>query len=62
MIRTLQQKIVALQQEDAVDLGDPEAMIKVYAETTIIRLMKDGGAGGGREQRGAYRRGFRIFP
>ncbi len=47
MIRTLQQKIVALQQEDAVNLGDPEAMIKVYAETTIIRLMKDGGAGPG---------------
>jgi len=42
MIRTLQQKVVALQQEDAVNLGDPEAMIKVYAETTIIRLMKDG--------------------
>ena len=52
MIRTLQQKIVALQQEDAVNLGDPEAMIKVYAETTIIRLMKDGGAGpGGRPPR-----------
>jgi succinate dehydrogenase / fumarate reductase, flavoprotein subunit len=47
MIRTLQQKIVALQQEDAVNLGDPEAMIKVYAETTIIRLMKDAGAGPG---------------
>ena len=47
MIRTLQQKIVALQQEDAVNLGDPEAMIKVFAETTIIRLMKDGGAGPG---------------
>ena len=42
MIRTLQQKIVALQQEDAVSLGDPEAMIKVYAETTITRLIKDG--------------------
>ena len=42
MIRTLQQKVVALQQEDAVSLGDPEAMIKVYAETTITRLIKDG--------------------
>jgi succinate dehydrogenase flavoprotein subunit len=41
MIRTLQQKIVALQQEDAVNLGDPEAMIKVFAETTITRLIKD---------------------
>jgi succinate dehydrogenase / fumarate reductase, flavoprotein subunit len=42
MIRTLQQKVVALQQEDAVAHGDPEAMIKVYAETTITRLVKDG--------------------
>ena len=42
MIRTLQQKVVALQQEDAVSLGDPEAMIKVFAETTITRLIKDG--------------------
>ncbi len=42
MIRTLQQKVVALQQEDAVSHGDPEAMIKVFAETTITRLIKDG--------------------
>jgi succinate dehydrogenase / fumarate reductase, flavoprotein subunit len=42
MIRTLQQKVVALQQEDVVTHGDPEAMIKVYAETTITRLIKDG--------------------
>jgi succinate dehydrogenase / fumarate reductase flavoprotein subunit len=42
MIRTLQQKVVAMQQQDAVELGDPEAMIKVFAETTIIRLIKDG--------------------
>jgi succinate dehydrogenase / fumarate reductase flavoprotein subunit len=41
MIRTLQQKVVALQQEDAVEHGDPEAMIKVYAETTVTRLIKD---------------------
>ncbi len=43
MIRTLQQKVVALQQEDAVAHGDPEAMIKVFAETTITRLLTDGG-------------------
>jgi succinate dehydrogenase / fumarate reductase flavoprotein subunit len=41
MIRTLQQKVVALQQEDAVTQGDPEAMIRVFAETTITRLVKD---------------------
>jgi succinate dehydrogenase / fumarate reductase, flavoprotein subunit len=43
MIRTLQQRVVALQQEDARTLGDPEAMIKVFAETTITELMKDSG-------------------
>jgi succinate dehydrogenase / fumarate reductase flavoprotein subunit len=42
MIRALQQKVVAMQQEDAVQLGDPEAMIKVFAETTVTRLVKDG--------------------
>jgi succinate dehydrogenase / fumarate reductase flavoprotein subunit len=41
MIRTLQQKVVALQQEDAVAHGDPEAQIKIFAETTITRLIKD---------------------
>jgi succinate dehydrogenase / fumarate reductase flavoprotein subunit len=48
MIRSLQQKVVAMQQADAVEFGDPEAMIKVYAETTVIRLIRDGGAGDGR--------------
>jgi len=41
MIRTLQQRVVALQQQDAREHGDPEAMIKVFAETTITRLIKD---------------------
>jgi succinate dehydrogenase / fumarate reductase flavoprotein subunit len=43
IIRTLQQKVVAMQQADAVEFGDPEAMIKVYAETTITDLIKDAG-------------------
>jgi succinate dehydrogenase / fumarate reductase flavoprotein subunit len=43
IIRTLQQKVVALQQEDAVAHGDPEAMIKVFAETSITRIITDGG-------------------
>ncbi|HEY6492119.1 MAG TPA: fumarate reductase/succinate dehydrogenase flavoprotein subunit, partial [Trebonia sp.] len=43
MIRTLQQRIVALQQADSYEFGDPEAMIKVFAETTITRLLKDDG-------------------
>jgi succinate dehydrogenase / fumarate reductase flavoprotein subunit len=42
MIRALQQKVVAMQQADATELGDPEAMIKVFAETTITRLVKEG--------------------
>src|SRR5271156_3559986 len=41
MIRTLQQKVVAMQQADAVEFGDPEAMIKVFAETTITDLLLD---------------------
>jgi succinate dehydrogenase / fumarate reductase flavoprotein subunit len=43
MIRTLQQRIVALQQADSYEFNDPEAMIKVFAETTITRLLKDDG-------------------
>ena len=41
MIRTLQQRIVALQQADSYEFGDPEARIRVFAETTITRLLKD---------------------
>src|SRR5579872_5648946 len=41
MIRTLQQQVVALQQEDSLSLDDPDAMIRVFAETTITRLLKD---------------------
>ncbi|CAM3933549.1 fumarate reductase/succinate dehydrogenase flavoprotein subunit [Nocardiopsis rhodophaea] len=42
MIRTLQQRVVQLQQADAAELGHPEAMLKVFAETTITDLLKDG--------------------
>src|SRR5204863_7840500 len=40
---SLQQKVVAMQQADAVEFGDPEAMIKVFAETTITDLMAEEG-------------------
>jgi succinate dehydrogenase flavoprotein subunit len=43
MIRSLQQKVVALQQQDAIQHGDPEAMIKVFAETTITDLLLEKG-------------------
>src|SRR6266567_5060049 len=42
MIRTLQQRVVALQQADSYEYGDPEARIRVFAETTVTRLVKDG--------------------
>jgi succinate dehydrogenase / fumarate reductase, flavoprotein subunit len=41
LIRTLQQKIVSLQQEDAALHGDPEARLAVFAECTIVELMLD---------------------
>ncbi|MEV7397298.1 fumarate reductase/succinate dehydrogenase flavoprotein subunit [Aeromicrobium sp. NPDC092404] len=44
LIRTLQQKIVSLQQEDLAETGDYEARIKVFAECTVTDLTKDGDA------------------
>jgi succinate dehydrogenase / fumarate reductase, flavoprotein subunit len=43
MIRTLQQKVVALQQEDAIAGRDANGMIRVFAETTITELMTQDG-------------------
>ncbi|MDQ1538816.1 MAG: succinate dehydrogenase / fumarate reductase, flavoprotein subunit [Actinomycetota bacterium] len=61
LIRTLQQKIVSLQQEDERELGDPEARIKVFAELTVTELVKDGDAISGAF--GYYREtgGFVLF-
>ncbi|HZD99507.1 MAG TPA: FAD-binding protein, partial [Micromonosporaceae bacterium] len=42
MIRTLQQKIVSLQQDDFAETGDYEANLKVYAECAITDLLLDG--------------------
>ena len=42
IIRTLQQKIVSLQQEDNAEFGDYEARIKVFHECTITDPIKDG--------------------
>src|SRR3954470_17312498 len=43
IIRTLQQKIVSLQQEDFKELGDYDARIRVFHECSITDLIKDGG-------------------
>ncbi|MET7832899.1 fumarate reductase/succinate dehydrogenase flavoprotein subunit [Micromonospora sediminicola] len=42
LIRTLQQKIVSLQQEDKREFGSYDARIRVFAETTVTELLLDG--------------------
>ncbi|MFF3647640.1 fumarate reductase/succinate dehydrogenase flavoprotein subunit [Streptomyces sp. NPDC002181] len=42
LIRTLQQKIVQLQQEDFKESGDYESRLKVFQECTVTRVLKDG--------------------
>ncbi|MEU3950924.1 fumarate reductase/succinate dehydrogenase flavoprotein subunit [Streptomyces achromogenes] len=42
LIRTLQQKVVALQQEDHRATGDYESGLKVFQECTVTRVLKDG--------------------
>jgi succinate dehydrogenase / fumarate reductase flavoprotein subunit len=42
MIRTLQQKIVSLQQEDFAATGSYDSRIRVFSETTITELLLDG--------------------
>ncbi|NBP12664.1 MAG: fumarate reductase/succinate dehydrogenase flavoprotein subunit, partial [Actinobacteria bacterium] len=42
LIRTMQQKIVSMQQSDAKEHGDAEKYLKVFAELTITEILKDG--------------------
>ncbi|MFS8101593.1 fumarate reductase/succinate dehydrogenase flavoprotein subunit [Lentzea alba] len=42
LIRTLQQKIVSLQQEDFKEFGDYEERLRVFQEFTVTDLVKDG--------------------
>src|SRR5918911_2917148 len=44
LIRTLQQKIVSLQQEDHRETGDYESRLRVFPELTVTDLLKDGDA------------------
>jgi len=41
LIRTMQQKIVSLQQDDDQESGDPESRLKVFPECTITELLRD---------------------
>jgi succinate dehydrogenase / fumarate reductase flavoprotein subunit len=43
LIRTMQQKIVAMQQADKKEFGDAECNIKVFAEVTITEVIKENG-------------------
>ncbi|MEU6229450.1 fumarate reductase/succinate dehydrogenase flavoprotein subunit [Streptomyces sp. NPDC047042] len=42
LIRTLQQKIVSLQQQDKKETGDYESRLKVFQECTVTRVLKSG--------------------
>jgi succinate dehydrogenase / fumarate reductase flavoprotein subunit len=50
LIRTLQQKIVSLQQEDFRATGDYESNIKVFAECTVTELLCDRAGPGGQSR------------
>jgi succinate dehydrogenase / fumarate reductase flavoprotein subunit len=41
LIRTLQQKVVSLQQDDERNLGSGDGKLKVFAECTITELLRD---------------------
>ncbi|GAA2675054.1 MULTISPECIES: fumarate reductase/succinate dehydrogenase flavoprotein subunit [Actinosynnema] len=43
LIRSLQQKVVSLQQEDFAETGDHESRLKVFQEFTVTDLPLDGG-------------------
>jgi succinate dehydrogenase / fumarate reductase flavoprotein subunit len=43
LIRTMQQRIVALQQKDGRETGDMESHIKVFAELTVTDILKENG-------------------
>jgi succinate dehydrogenase / fumarate reductase flavoprotein subunit len=47
LIRTLQQKVVSLQQDDFAETGDYESRIKVFAECVVTDLIKDPSTGSG---------------
>ncbi|HYU66600.1 MAG TPA: FAD-dependent oxidoreductase, partial [Jatrophihabitantaceae bacterium] len=58
LIRTLQQKVVSLQQEDFAETGGYESRLRVFQEVTVTELMVADGPGpggsGGRRIAGAF--------
>ncbi|MBB5936699.1 fumarate reductase/succinate dehydrogenase flavoprotein subunit [Streptomyces zagrosensis] len=61
LIRTLQQKIVALQQEDEREFGDHEARLKVFQECTVTRVLKEADPAGGPTGAGGSGRVAGVF-
>ncbi|MBV9026323.1 MAG: fumarate reductase/succinate dehydrogenase flavoprotein subunit [Streptomycetaceae bacterium] len=51
LIRTLQQKIVSLQQEDKKEFGDYEARLKVFQECTVTRILTRAESGSAADSR-----------
>ncbi|MDQ1008501.1 succinate dehydrogenase / fumarate reductase flavoprotein subunit [Streptomyces sp. V4I23] len=54
LIRTLQQKIVSLQQEDKEEFGEYEARLKVFQECTVTRILKEHSRKEGDRAAGAF--------
>ncbi|GAA3855912.1 fumarate reductase/succinate dehydrogenase flavoprotein subunit [Streptomyces lacrimifluminis] len=57
LIRTLQQKIVSLQQQDKKETGDYESRLKVFQECTVTRVLKtvpDSGSAAGDRVSGVF--------
>lgn len=63
LIRTMQQKVVSLQQDDYAEFGDYEARIKIFHECTITELLKDESTGAVSGAFGYWREGgnFVVF-
>jgi succinate dehydrogenase / fumarate reductase flavoprotein subunit len=61
IIRTLQQKIVSLQQEDKRELGDYDARIRVFHECSITDLILDRGVGGSEDTTGRIAGAFGYY-
>ncbi|QMU75167.1 fumarate reductase/succinate dehydrogenase flavoprotein subunit [Streptacidiphilus sp. PB12-B1b] len=54
LIRTLQQKVVSLQQQDFTEYGDHEARIRVFQEYTVTRVLKAVDSRGGERVSGVF--------
>lgn len=54
LIRTLQQKVVALQQADHRETGDYESGLKIFQEYTVTRILKEHSVKNGEQVAGVF--------